>query len=95
MPLSELIDPLSALRGQIVVLDLASPWVYVGRLAESHVEYLVLEDADAHDLRDSSTSRDKYVLDCRQHGVTPNRRRAWINRRDLVGISRLDDVLLD
>jgi hypothetical protein len=86
---------LRELCGQVVVLDLASPWVYVGRLAEEHAEYLVLEDADAHDLRDTSTSRDKYVLDCRQHGVTPNRRRVWINRRDLVGISRLDDVLLD
>jgi hypothetical protein len=86
---------LSCLLGAIVVLDLASPWVYVGQLAETDAEYLVLVNADAHDLRDTSTSRDKYVLDCRRHGVTPNRKKVWVNRRDLVGISRLDDILID
>lgn len=86
---------IAELHGALVVLDLASPWVYIGRLVEERAEYLVLEDADAHDLRDTSTSREKYILDCRMHGPTPNRRKVWVNRRDLVGVSRLDDVLID
>ncbi|MGE0606020.1 MAG: hypothetical protein AB7O62_02765 [Pirellulales bacterium] len=87
--------PASELIGQIVVLDLASPWVYIGRLTKDEADYLVLEDVDAHDLRDTSTSREKYVLDCRLHGVTPNRRQTWVNRRDLVGVTRLDDIIAD
>lgn len=86
---------IAELQGALVVLDLASPWVYIGRLMEERAEYLVLEEADAHDLRDTSTSREKYILDCRMHGLTPNRRKVWVNRRDLVGISRLEDVLVD
>lgn len=83
------------LIGQVVVLDLASPWVYIGRLMGEQADYMVLEDVDAHDLRDTTTSREKYVLDCRLHGVTPNRRRTWVNRRDLVGVTRLEDVIAD
>jgi hypothetical protein len=86
---------LDMLIGQDVVLDLASPWVYVGRLSAVGVDYLVLEDADAHDLRDTATTREKYVRDCRLHGASPNRGRVWVNRRDLVGISLLADVVVE
>lgn len=86
---------LPELLGQIVVLDLASPFVYLGRLMVDHPDYLVLEDVDAHDLRDTATTREKYVLDCRMHGISPNRRRVWVNRREIVGISLLADVIAD
>ena len=46
-----------------------------------------------HDLRDSSTTRELYVLDIRRHGLGPNRRRVLISRTDVVGISLLDDVV--
>jgi hypothetical protein len=81
------------LFGEIVVLDLSSPFVYLGRLAEARGEYLLLSDADAHDLRDTATTREKYVLDARNHGVNANRRWVWVNRREVVGISRLDEVV--
>ena len=83
------------LLGQIVVLDLASPFVYLGRLMVDHPDYLVLEDVDAHDLRDTATTREKYVLDCHLHGINPNRRRLWVNRREIVSISLLADVIGD
>lgn len=83
------------LTGEVLVLDLSSPYVFIGILAEAQGEYLVLDSVDAHDLRDSPTTREKYILDCRLHGVRPNRKRAWINQREIVGFSRLDDVLLD
>ena len=86
---------LQLLLGETVVLDLSSPYVYIGRLTEEQADYLVLEEVDAHDLRDSATTREKYVLDCRLHGVRANRRQIWVHRRDIVGISRLADVLLD
>lgn len=81
------------LFGELVVLDLSSQFVYVGRLVEAQGEFLVLADADAHDLRDSATTREKYVLAARGHGVNPNRRWVWVSRREVVGISRLADVV--
>jgi hypothetical protein len=88
-----LCGPWPALVGQVVVLDLASPWVYLGRLAAVHADCLELEDADAHDLRDTATTREKYVRDSREHGLSPNRRRVWVSRRDVVAVAKWDDVL--
>ncbi|MBL8850338.1 MAG: hypothetical protein JNG89_11725 [Planctomycetaceae bacterium] len=86
-------DALKTLHGQVVVLDLASPFVVVGTLSGEDHRYLVLDDADMHDLRDSSTTRELYVLDTRRHGVGANRRRVLVNRSDIVGVSLLDDVV--
>ena len=57
-------------------------------------QHLLMEQADVHDLRDSSTNRENYVRDCRRHGVRANRRSVLITRREVVGISPLDDVLV-
>jgi hypothetical protein len=83
------------LIGHEVVLDLASPFVVLGKLTAAHRDYLELEQVDAHDLRDTQTTREKYVLECRLHGVHPNRGRAWISLREIVSISKLADVLVD
>lgn len=83
------------LVGQFVVLDMSSPWVYVGRLVQWRADFLVLEEVDAHDLRDTKTTRERYVLECRRHGVQSNRSRAWVNLRDVVGVCLLQDVVLD
>jgi len=81
------------LRDQTVVVDVASPFVYLGTFRGVQSGYLILERADAHDLRDTVTNRERYVVDSRQHGVQPNRKRVWINLREVVAISRLDDIV--
>lgn len=83
------------LLGQTVVIDLSSPYVYIGRFVEVKGEFLLLSDADVHDLRDTATTREKYILAVRGHGVNANRRWVWVNRREVVGISRLEDVVAD
>jgi hypothetical protein len=83
------------LIGQEIVLDMTSPYVVLGQLAAAHHDYLELVEVDVHDLRDTQTTREKYVLECRLHGIRPNRARAWISLRELMGISRLADVLVD
>jgi hypothetical protein len=92
---SEVAPSFDDLLGQNVVIDVSSPYVYVGRFVETRGEYLLLADADVHDLRDTSTTREKYVLAVRGHGVNANRRWVWVSRREVVGISRLDDVVAD
>src|SRR5690606_41751075 len=84
---------ISALAGREVVLDVASPFVYLGRLAGGDEKYLMLEDADVHDLRDTATTREEYVIAARRHGIAPNRTRVFVRVADVVSISALDDVI--
>jgi hypothetical protein len=72
---------------------MSSPYVYVGTLRGSSGNYLILADADGHDLRDTATTRDRYVLDCALHGIHANRQMVWVNVAQIVALSRLSDVI--
>jgi hypothetical protein len=85
-------DDLAGLLGEVVVLDGTAPFVHIGRLVAADHHYLKLEDADVHDLRDSATTRDLYVIDARRHGVNVNRRKVLVSREQIVSLSRLADV---
>lgn len=84
-----------ALYGEVVVLDLESRFVCVGTLVEKQHDYLLLSQADVHDLHNTPTTRDQYVLQCRRDGVSPNRQWAWIRAEEVVGLSRLEDVIVE
>ncbi|HAA48719.1 MAG TPA: hypothetical protein DCE43_03305 [Planctomycetaceae bacterium] len=84
---------LDALRGQVVVIDIEAPYVYVGTLADFDTHYFVLENADVHDLRDAATTRELYVIETRMHGVRANRKQVLLRRDQVVSLSALDDVI--
>lgn len=78
-----------------IVLDTHGSYVYVGILERIEPDFFVLGDCDAHDLRDSpTTTREQYVLRCREHGVTVNRTRVYVRRQEVVALSRLEDVVV-
>jgi len=81
------------LIGEVVVVDVDGPVIYLGRLAEIGAEYLVMEDVDVHNVNDSLTGREKYVIDAKQLGVRANRKEARVRIARVVGISRLEDVI--
>jgi hypothetical protein len=83
------------LTGQQVVLDVSSPYVILGRVERQFADWLVLSEVDVHDLRDTPTTREKYILDSRLHGVHVNRRQAWVRMAEIVCVSRLADVVAD
>jgi hypothetical protein len=86
-------DPLERYLGVEIVLDTGEPYVYLGRLVEYDTLYLLLEDADVHDLRDSKSTRELYVVESRKHGIRANRKRVQVSRRAIVSWSALTDVL--
>ena len=88
-------QPLTEIIGQVIVVDTASPYVYIGCLHAVTPVSIELTDADCHDLRDSLTNREKYVMDCRAHGVNPNRHRAWVRMDEIVGWCLLEDVIVE
>ena len=79
--------------GRPVVLDVASPYVFAGTLVAVEPHYFVLDDADVHDLRDTATTRELYVLDTKRHGVRSNRKRVLVRREEVVSFSALDDII--
>ena len=86
-------ETLNELVGQEVVLDAASMYVYLGKVESIDGQFVVLTDADVHDLRDSNTTRERYVIEARMHGIRPNRQRAIVDLRQIVSASVLTDVI--
>jgi hypothetical protein len=84
---------LEELREQPVVLDVVSPYVIIGTLTGWDDRYLTLKDADVHDLRDTTTTRELYVLETRRFGVRISRERVLVKLNEVVTISALADVL--
>ena len=84
---------LTTLEGREVVVDLRSPFVCLGTLTRFDEEFLELKNADLHDLRDSQTSRENYVVTARNTGIIPNRKRVILVRGEVVAVSLLADVV--
>lgn len=84
---------LEAYIGANVVLDVMGPYIYLGQLERYDHKYAVLIDADVHDMRDSTSTRERYVSETRQHGITSNRNQVLVSLDQVVSISRLDDVV--
>ncbi len=80
--------------GQQVVIDASSPFVVLGTLLGSDGKYLLLEQADVHDLRDTTTTRENYVVDSRRLGIRVNRERALVRIDKIVSLSALEDVIV-
>lgn len=79
--------------GQKVVIDLATSYVCLGTLHMVDDAFLDLRNADFHDLRDTDTTRELYVAESVATGIKRNRKRVLVARREVVGVSRLDDVV--
>jgi small nuclear ribonucleoprotein (snRNP)-like protein len=83
---------LQELIGQTVVIDLRSQYVCLGTLIGHDEAFLNLADADLHDLRDSTATREIYVYDSLRLGIRRNRERVLIRLDDVVAITRFADV---
>ena len=88
-------DPLERMLNETVVLDTATPILYIGALVEVTEHALVLKDADMHDCRDGHANREVYVADACRDGVTPNRRDVVVTRSAVISVSRLTDVVAE
>jgi hypothetical protein len=84
---------LNELIGEVVVVDLSSPFVCLGTLTRADDHHLELRDADFHDLRDTETTRENYVAASKTTGVKRNRRKVYLVRSEVVAVSRLRDVV--
>ncbi len=85
-----ILDPLLNHR---VVIDLKSQYVCLGKLIQIDSSFVKLIDADVHDLRDSSTTRENYIIDARKSGINPNRKEVFIRTEEIVAIALFKHVI--
>ena len=79
--------------GQIVVVDTDSRIIYLGTLDAVTAEFLKMKDVDVHDGVETTTPKERYVMDAKSFGVRPNRKTASVRIATVVGVSLLDDVI--
>ena len=79
--------------GEKIVIDLQTQYVCLGTLKKFDDHFLELLNADMHDLRDTHTTRELYVVESKATGIKRNRKRLLLVRAEIVGIAKLDDVV--
>ena len=87
-------EELAEFLTQPVVLDTRGPLLYLGTLSAAGDCFWTLVDADVHDLTDSNTSKELYILESAKHGVRKNRTSVHVRKAEIVSISKLSDVVL-
>ena len=84
---------LTEFLGEKVVIDLRSEYICLGTLKRVDDFFLELRNADLHDLRDTETTRERYVVESKLTGIKRNRKRVVVLRADIVAVALLDDVV--
>jgi hypothetical protein len=79
--------------GKIVVVDTDSRFVYLGTLDRVEDHFVVLKDVDAHDRRESPSTKEQYIMETKKFGVKPNRREVNVRKHLIVSVSKLEDVV--
>ncbi len=86
-------ETLQKLVGKEVVVDTRSPWVYIGTLAAVQADSLLLRNVDVHDSGETSTPKERYVIDSCATGIKANRFSVYVNLEYVVSVSLLSDVI--
>jgi len=79
--------------GKVVVVDTNSSFVYLGTLAKVSDHFVLLTDVDAHDRHETPSTKERYILDSKRHGVRANRKEVSIRKEMVISLSLLDDVV--
>ncbi len=86
---------LDAYLGQPVVVDLRSPFVCLGVLTRIDEGFLEIENADLHDLRDTKSTRENYIVGALTTGIKRNRKKVLVARAEVLAVTLVSDWALD
>ena len=79
--------------GAVVVIDTATPLIYLGTLTLVEPGFLTLADVDVQDAAQIQSTKEVYILEAKKTGVKKNRRQVKVRADLIVSISRLEDVI--
>ena len=86
-------DPLAEYVSKKVIVDTDASIVYLGVLAEISETAIVLTDTDVHGMRDTSATREVYIMETAKYGVRANRKKVTLMRSRVLSVSLLDDIV--
>ncbi len=92
MPESPTAPGLERWLGEVLVFDLAAPYVCIGQLVSIDGGYLRVLDADLHDFRDSVVTRENYVYDSVRLGIRRNRVEVLLRASEVVAITKFSAI---
>lgn len=87
-------DRLDGLLGKQIILDVSGRYVIAGTLQRFDRHFLDLAEVDVHDLRDSSSTRERYVLEVARLGIRPNREHTLVPREQVMCVTRLEHIIV-
>lgn len=87
-------DSIAPHIGKPVVLDTKTPFIYLGLLQAMDDYFITLGSADVHDMEESTTPKDLYILEARRHGIQRCRHRVFVRMDQVVSFSLLEDVVV-
>ncbi len=84
---------LQKLLHETIVVDTKAPFVFIGDLVKVQEDCIVLENADAHDLRATKSTAELYILETKKYGLKMNRKSITILTKEIISFSLLKDVV--
>lgn len=79
---------------KIIVVDVAAPLMYIGRLVAADEYFLTLTEVDVHDLSGTNTTKEVYALEVKRNGVQACRESVKIKQAKVLSFSLLDEVII-
>lgn len=86
-------DSFRGFVGSEVVIDTDSTYVFIGKLTDVTDHTLTLADVDVHDRSESTSTKEKYVMEAKKFGIKKNRRQVTVRTDSVICVSRLEDVI--
>ena len=80
--------------GEEVIIDTNCSMVYIGQLKKVTDFFLEIEEVDVHDMGASSSNKEIYAMESKKFGIKKNRTSVWIFMREVISISKLEDVIV-
>ncbi|MEN8152474.1 MAG: hypothetical protein ABFR75_00500 [Acidobacteriota bacterium] len=75
-----------------IVVDTSSSWIYIGNLKNIGENSIELTDVDVHDSKDTTTTKEIYLVRSKETGIKSNRENVFINLDYIVSFSPFDKV---
>jgi len=84
---------LHELLNRPVVVDTATPLIYIGTLHEVGTSFITLKDVDVHHIDRGGASKETYALSAKKFGIKMNRASTKVRVDIITSISRLEDIV--
>jgi len=76
-----------------IVVDVSGNFIYLGTLSKVQESWIELENVDIHDMLDSSSNKEAYIISAKITGIRANRRNISIDKDKIISISLFSDII--